>query len=114
MAKKSSLRGWSERCSPEGQRGSGSALLQGQADVPLVLDALLPMVRSSGFGDRDVFGIRLALEEAIRHGFEHQKKREGRAGCVSAIISARTACCWSWSLRRRRSFFPSSARRVWA
>ena len=76
MSKKSSQVRWTEH-PPNRRRGSGSALLQSPADVPLVLDALLGMVRASGFGDRDVFGIRLALEEAIRQGLKHQAGREG-------------------------------------
>jgi len=51
--------------------------LQSLADVPLVLDALLGVVRAGGFGDPHVFGIRLALEEAIRHRLKHQTGREG-------------------------------------
>lgn len=82
MCEKSSSLGEADCASPCSatmrRADTGSARLHSRADVPLVLDALLAMVRDSGFSDRDLFGIRFALEEAIHHGFEHHS---GQARC---------------------------------
>src|SRR5437764_1048665 len=44
---------------------SGSALIRSRLDVAVVLDALEATVRSSQFGEGELFGIRLALETVL-------------------------------------------------
>jgi serine/threonine-protein kinase RsbW len=73
---------------PSPPRSDGTVLclsVHSTADLPLVLDPVADAMDHLGFPDRDVFGVRLALEEAlvnaIKHGNQANPAREVRVRC---------------------------------
>jgi anti-sigma regulatory factor (Ser/Thr protein kinase) len=61
--------------SASSQRGRLSVLGQVRvgsiAEMDRVIEAILEEMNIRGYGERDVFGVRLSLEEAITNGLKH-------------------------------------------
>ncbi len=57
-------------------RKSGSLFIREAAEVPAVREEIVAYLESLGYPYRDVFGVRLATEEALLNAIEHGNKAD--------------------------------------
>src|SRR5947209_6722900 len=55
---------------------AGAASVRTPTDLPAVLQAILQPAQTAGFTSKELFGIRLAVEEAIVNAIKHAHKND--------------------------------------